>query len=754
MDRGSLFLFQVDLHLTVQRSLAPEPGCSLEHAVMTSCDREQIHRPDAIQPYGLLLVADSESLTVIAGAGDLEGRLTPDWLGRPLPDVLNIPENRFHDDKRPSLSDLRVAGLKDENFSILRHDQDRHILIELEPVEAHNLLTWDIFGEIDSTADRFERCPDTTSVCRQGAAIFQRLTGFDRVLVYRFMEDGTGRVVGESRNEAFPSLMHHHFPASDIPAQARALYLRNRIRVIPDITYEAAPIRPREAGLTGLDLSDIQLRSVSPIHLQYMANMGTRASASVSLVVDGVLWGLIACHNASPRCLSEDIRAACRTLAGVMSRQLRNKEELVTYQERLRLRNAMEFVTSHFDVRHPIESNLRSFMGELQALFPCNGFAVINDETITGTGVLPDTENLHKLHDWLRLGTSGGIFTSAMLGKDYPAAAEWPERSAGILAITLPFRTPTCLIWSRVEIIQTIEWAGNPHKGDADDDGVLRPRTSFKTWEQTIRGHSTRWTAEQKQAARRLRRVLIADYQTQQLHELNATLAATLEERENLLRQKDFLIREVNHRVQNSLQMVASFLKLQARSASNEETTTALTEAQHRIAAIGLVHRRLYRDEHFGVVDLGRYLEELMEELCSSLGENWHEQLHLSLFPIMISADRAINIGLVLTELVINASKYAYDGHAGPLHVGLTQTSDRLVLTVSDQGECTPQLKGTGFGTRMMNAVVSSLSGTLTYTALTPGLEAVMTLPLDSILPSETDISTEAALSQTPYPYP
>ncbi|MBF0860979.1 GAF domain-containing protein [Gluconobacter kanchanaburiensis] len=726
----------------------------MEHAVTTSCDREPIHRPDAIQPYGLLLIADSTTFKIVGGAGDIETRLAPEWLGCSLAKILAVSSARLHDEKHLSLSDLRIPGLKGETFSVLRRNQDAHILIELEPVEPHNLLTWDIFGEIDRTADRFERCPDTASVCRQGAAIFQRFTGFDRVLVYRFMEDGTGRVVGESRNDAFPSLMNHHFPASDIPAQARALYLRNRIRVIPDITYEAAPLRPAKAGLAGLNLSDVQLRSVSPIHLQYMANMGVRASASVSLVVDGVLWGLIACHNATPRRLPEDVRAACRTLAGVMSRQLRNKEELVTYQERLRLRNSMEFVTSHFDARLPIESNLRSFMNELQSLFPCNGFAVISGETITGSGVLPDNTTLHRLHDWLRMGTSGGVFTSAVLEKDYPPAAEWPERSAGLLAITLPFRTPTCLIWSRVEIIQTIEWAGNPHKGSAEDNGVLRPRTSFRTWEQTIRGHSLRWTAEQKQAARRLRRVLIADYQTHQLRELNATLAATLEERENLLQQKDFLIREVNHRVQNSLQMVASFLKLQAHSASHGDTTIALTEAQHRVAAIGLLHRRLYRDEHLGVVDLGRYLEELMEELCSSLGEEWHTQLHLSLIPVVISADRAINIGLVLTELIINASKYAYDGKAGPLYVGLSQTRDRLILTVSDQGEATPQLKGTGFGTRMMTAVVSSLSGTLTYTTLNPGLEAVVTLPLESIHPKESEVDTEAALSRSPYPYP
>ena len=740
--------------MTIQRTTGSEPGYSLEHAVTTSCDREPIHRPDAIQPHGLLLVIDSATLRILGGAGDIESRLNPDWLGRDLASVLNAPPERFQDGKHTFLSDLRIAGLTGETFSIVCHAQDTHVLVELEPIESHSLLTWDIFGEIDRTAERFERSPDIASVCRHGAAIFQRLTGFDRVLIYRFMEDGTGRVVGESRNETFPSLMNHHFPASDIPAQARTLYVRNRIRVIPDIAYEAAPIRPPEAGLAGLNLSDVQLRSVSPIHLQYMANMGVRASASVSLVVDGVLWGLIACHNSSPKPLSEDIRAACRTLAGVMSRQLRNKEELVTYQERLRLRNAMEAVTSHFDVRRPLENNLRSCINELQSLFPCNGFAVISSETISATGVLPDTESLHRLHDWLRVGSNGGIFSSAMLGRDYPPATDWPERCAGLLAITLPLRTPICLVWSRAEIIQTIEWAGNPHKDDADNDGILRPRTSFKTWEQTIRGHSTRWTSEQKQAARRLRRILIMDDQTQQLRELNATLAATLEEREDLLRQKDLLIREVNHRVQNSLQMVASFLKLQARSASNEDTTTALKEAQHRIAAIGLVHRRLYRDEHVGVVDLGRYIEELMEELCTSLGEGWNDQMHLSLFPIMIAADRAINIGLVLTELIINTSKYAYDGNAGPLYIGLTQTGSRLVLTVSDQGECTPQLKGTGFGTRMMNAVVSSLTGTLTYTTLNPGLEAVMILPLDSLLPTETQPSPKRTSSEAPYPYP
>lgn len=711
-------------------------GQPLSEALLTACDREPIHRPDAIQPYGLLLIADATTLKVIAGAGDLETRLSVNWLDQTLPDLLSLPADRFCGFTPDSFSDVRTSGLQGETFSILVHASEGRLLVELEPIQQERLLTWEIFGRIDATADRFERCPDVAEVCHHGAKVFRKLTGFDRVMVYRFQEDGAGCVVGECRSEAFPSLMNHHFPASDIPRQARALYLRNRIRVIPDIHYEAALIRPAEAGLSGIDLSDVQLRSISPIHLQYMANMGVAASASISLVVDGVLWGMITCHNATPRLLPEDIRAACRTLAGVMSRQLRNKEELITYQERLRLRNAIEFATSHFDGNVSVETNLRKFTSELRSLFPCDGFAVIGGQNVTSCGLTPSQSDLLGIRDWLRLGSNGGIFCTSSLMKDYPPAENWPELSAGLIAITLPFRSPLTLIWSRAEIVEVIEWAGNPHKDTPNPDGILHPRKSFASWQQTVRGHSRRWNAEQKQAARRLRRTLVADYQTHQLRELNATLTVTIQERESLLQQKDFLIREVNHRVQNSLQMVASFLKLQARTSTNEETTQALSEAQHRIAAIGLVHRRLYRGDHVGVVDLCRYLEELMEELCSSLGEEWQQQLHMMLVPVTLSADRAINVGLVLTELVINASKYAYHGKAGPLHIALSETGDRITLTVSDQGQHDINMNGTGFGTRMMKAVVSSLSGTLTYTPLHPGLEAVVSIPLD-VLPAE-----------------
>ncbi|KXV79524.1 histidine kinase, partial [Gluconobacter japonicus] len=183
--------------------------------MLTACDREPIHRPDAIQSYGLLLIADASTLTVLGGAGDLEGRLSGEWLGRSLPELLGLPPEGFQDFTPASFSDARISGLQGETFSLLIHPTDGKLLVELEPIQEARLLTWEIFGRIDATADRFERCPDVAEVCRQGAKVFRKLTGFDRVMVYRFQEDGSGCVVGEHRNEIFPSLLNHHFPASD-----------------------------------------------------------------------------------------------------------------------------------------------------------------------------------------------------------------------------------------------------------------------------------------------------------------------------------------------------------------------------------------------------------------------------------------------------------------------------------------------------------------------------------------------------------
>ncbi|MEG8015189.1 GAF domain-containing protein [Sphingomonas sp. 22R3R2A-7] len=193
-----------------------------------------------------------------------------------------------------------------------------------------------------SMAGAFERAGNLQALCEQAATAFRTLTGFDRVMVYRFLDDESGRVIAEERDPALHSFLHHHFPATDIPKQARALYIRNRTRAIPHAVYAPAVLRP--AGFEALDLSDVALRSVSPIHLRYLTNMGVAASASISIVKDGLLWGMIACHNMTPRGMAPDVRATASTLASSLARQIRAKEEAEGYRERLRLRSAEDAV--------------------------------------------------------------------------------------------------------------------------------------------------------------------------------------------------------------------------------------------------------------------------------------------------------------------------------------------------------------------------------------------------------------------------
>jgi two-component sensor histidine kinase len=197
-----------------------------------------------------------------------------------------------------------------------------------------------------------------------------------------------------------------------------------------------------------------------------------------------------------------------------------------------------------------------------------------------------------------------------------------------------------------------------------------------------------------------------------------------------IIAQKDTLLKEVNHRVQNSLQLVVAFLAMQARAGEDETLTQHLTEAQRRLSAVALVHRRLYADDNVETVDLARYLDDLIADLKSSMGDEWAGRLSLDLAPILIPADAAVQVGLILVELVTNARKYAYGGDAGPITVALKQHRARFRLIVADRGVGRAGTRN-GFGTRMLRSMVDRLQGTLEEENNRPGLRIIVSAPLD-----------------------
>jgi light-regulated signal transduction histidine kinase (bacteriophytochrome) len=602
------------------------------------------------------------------------------------------------------------------------------VVVEVEPGLGGDQPAAMLLAQLEQAGGAFERASNLKALCERAAIEFRALTGFDRVMIYRFLDDDAGAVLAEDLAEGMPSFLNHHFPGSDIPAQARALYVRNLVRVIPDVDYLPVPLEPAWTEAEALDMSDCVLRSVSPVHMQYLRNMGVGASASISIVKDGLLWGLIACHHRTPRLMTYDIRAAARALAGGLARQVRAKEEAESYRERLRLRGVEDEFVSHLALAGGLDAHLAEGMVELRKMLDADGVTVLRGSNLHTAGVQPPVAEAEALARWvLRRGPEP--VSTDRLSEIYPPARGFQAEASGLLGLVIAAEDPFVILWTRAEQVEVVNWAGNPHKAMSEGPaGTLTPRSSFDAWREAVRGRSRRWTLAEVDAAQRLRGTLTESRNVRRMQDLNLRLTDAVNEKDGLLQQKEMLLKEVNHRIQNSLQLVSSFLGLQSRAAANPELHTAFEEARRRLSAVALVHRRLYRADQIETVDMARYLEDLIGDMNASMGESWAGKSTVDASPILVPTDRAVTFGLVITELVINANKYAYGGAPGPIEVSLEEHRANLRVIVADRG-AGKHVISEGFGSRMMNAMVKQLGGVMTFGDNKPGLRAILTAP-------------------------
>lgn len=704
---------------------------------LNSCDREPIHVPGSIQPHGIMLVVDLDTFLVEQAAGNVEPRLgILKWEGQPLRAMIGDDlVERLGGLLKQEVADRLVGQLRTsggELLDVTAHRSASKVIVELEPASTDTTTVAFVLDSLAAAAAGFERAASLTVLCERATVEFRRMIGFDRVMIYRFLDDGAGRVLAEDKRPDLHSFLHQHFPATDIPRQARDLYLRNLSRVIADVGYTPAVLRRAGGGdlPEALDMSDSTLRSVSPIHLQYLANMGVKASASFSIVKDGVLWGLVACHNETPRLIHYDVRSACLALAGTLSQQIKAKEEARMYWQRIRLRGFEDDMITLFSREGELDEALAHHLAEIGRMMDGNGVAVLKGRELIKSGTCPDDRDVRGLAAWLLARTAEPVFATDDLKSHYPQADALLPSASGVLAVTLSTEDPWLLMWFLAEQVEIVNWAGNPHKSTVGDpQGTLNPRASFEAWAETVRGRSRAWSLPEVDAAKRLRIALLNVQQGRNLRALNHQLTKILQDKDVLLRQKEFLIGEVNHRVQNSLQLVSSFLSMQARESEAPGLKAALEEARRRLTAVALVHRRLYRGDQIEVVDAARYIEELCVDAISFMGEAWKTHLSLHLSPILISADRAVILGLVLTELLINVNKYAYDGKEGPIDVELIQDLSHLRMIVADKGGGKVSVRR-GFGTRIMEGLLGQLGGELTYDDNRPGVRVSVNVPL------------------------
>ena len=484
---------------------------------LTNCDHEPIHIPGSIQPHGVLLTLDVSDFNIIQAGGDTVGLLgSPAGviLGRPVAEVLSLPQqDRLRDlleANRPMRRPVHAFMLETCDggaADLIAHVSGGLLVLELDP--RRNPNPDDAMALVQSMVRRVQRADLLQPVCDAIATEVRNATGFDRVMVYRFSPDGSGMVVAEARGPDVDTFLGLRYPASDIPKQARALYLANWIRYIPDARYAPAAITPSLNPLTGqpLDLSRSLLRSVSPVHRQYLANMGVASSFSLSLIVGGKLWGLVACHHPAPRYLPHRLRDACELFIEIISAHLELKLAAERLEAQLHSARLYDAIVARMSREPNLADGLIRYRPNLLDFIPATGVALWIDGQFSATGVTPRAEQIKGLVAWLNESISEGVFQTDCLASLFPPARGFADVASGMLALSVSKTPRDYVLWFRPEISKTVTWAGNPAKfAQADTDApTLSPRQSFAAWIESVNLHASPWLDIEIDAAHRLR---------------------------------------------------------------------------------------------------------------------------------------------------------------------------------------------------------------------------------------------------------
>jgi two-component system, chemotaxis family, sensor kinase Cph1 len=521
------------------RHLQPQTDTSRLPLSEIAWNDYSINRSAYIQSHGILLVLREPDLNILQISDN-----TFKLLGLHPESLLQNPLNVLLDDlqiesfkAKLSQKNLETVNpiqlhIKSQGESVefdgIVHRLNEGLLLELEPKIKGDAGTFlDFYHLVQAAITNLNQTSSLPEICQVAAREFCKITECDRAMIYKFDRDGNGSVVAEEKQDRLAPFLGLNYPALDIPEPVRNLFLKNRLRAIADINAQPAQIIPNTSPL---DLSFSVLREVSPCHIEYLRNMGVRASLAVSLLENNRLWGLVVCHHETPKYFSYEVRAACEFLGQIMSVELATKEEHQDYEYRLELKSIQSELLDAMSRSDSLIEGLVQQKQNLLDLVSARGAAVCFGNGIELVGKTPTLEDIHKLIAWLEdKPFHNNVFYTNSFSKWEPAAESFKETVSGLLAVAISPDRKKFVLWFRPEILQTVNWAGNPNpRTHIGVDGIpkLSPRKSFELWKETVRSTSLPWKACEIEAALELRKAIINVVlrQADELAELNAAL--------------------------------------------------------------------------------------------------------------------------------------------------------------------------------------------------------------------------------------
>jgi chemotaxis family two-component system sensor kinase Cph1 len=669
---------------------------------LTNCDREPIHIPGKIQSHGFL-IAIGEEFNIIGCSENIQkfiGITADQCLGKPISIIDEYVGKSIGSSFIVQLIQLYTTsrgfvptnpypieiGSLHYNVIVCKHDTG--YLIEFENEISD--LDCDISHNLGHSLSEILNDTDLSKLLDNAANEIKKIIGYDRVMVYRFHEDDHGEVIVDAKNDGLESLLHIHYPASDIPKQARQLYIKNLTRIIADVNAETSNIIATGSTMsTSFDLTHSSLRAVSPVHIQYLKNMGVESSFSISIIHKEKLWGLIACHNYSPRFINYKQRTASRLISQVLSSALSYKQMELDQIRVSNLQSSVEVLSKQLLRNDTVDRALFEHDVKILHVTESTGAVLYFDNQIYKCGITPDDEFLKDLRIWLNEYIQPDVFSTDHLPQQNPLAIPYKDCASGMLVCRLSKELGEYMIWFKPERISTVTWAGNPEKPvKIDEHGIthISPRESFAKWSQTIELTSEPWKKEDIKCA-----MLLMDEVSFAISR-KANEIRTLNERiKKAYEELDAFSYTISHDLKNPISSIKGYSQLLSRNTSLDEQALRMV---NRIEAgadkmKGMVGEVLHYSligkvtREPSLIKMDILLNDIRDELLIAAN---NPALRIDILNTLDLVGDPTMVMQVFSNLLNNAVKYSKDAAFPEVTVASEETAEAIVYAIRDNG--------------------------------------------------------------------
>ena len=715
---------------------------------LTNCDREAIHLLGSIQPFGALIAVNNDwQITALSkNVTELSGIAEPSLFNQRIDQLVTLNARKLIVEasnwlKNPDNVERRfeVPLFKDDDLydlAIYRASEDT-LIIEAE--KHHAITDQQPLLKLRSDLKRIMAHEDTEALLSQAAETVRSLCGFDRVMVYQFNEDQSGKVVAESRDPGIDSFLDMCFPASDIPKQARSLFVRNTCRIISDLDAEDIPLLTNgNFNATDIDLSMSTCRTVSKMHTEYLLNMGIKASMSLAIVKDGELWGLFACHNHSPKHVPYPVRSLAELFGEMFAIEFGSRLSHLDRQREVISEHIRDALLKNIHEEKLVFNHMKPLLAKIQTMIPCDGVVLKTKEGTISHHMDIDDGQVESFINELGPLSNKEILTRSHLGDIESSLINDKNPMAGVMVIPLSMSNPDILMLFRKEEVRTVSWAGDPTKPviSGPNGDRLTPRKSFDLWKEIRRGYAKPWSDEDKNAANKLRYTLLD------------IILQNIDERERIRNQakdrQDILVQELNHRVRNILGLIRGVTNRTADSSSTIDEFKTLLNG--RIQALATAHDQLTKKD-FASASLTQLIQKELDAF------NEHDSsITLNPKDLELTAPAFSCLTLVVHELVTNSSKHgALKDNTGKLNIDWKEFNDNLVIEWTERTSWPiSEPTSRGFGSTIIErSIPFELDGQAEVSYPPEGFTARFSIPMSYVVKNTSNTQRGNDLSST-----